>query len=95
MATLEYTPLKDIQVVSLAEFYLLCFISDSSSTLQIHNDLVKGYGTGKTKSIAFRKHQLLQLAYLVQDNIARFEEALKADLGRPGLESQLFVSRLK
>ncbi|KAF7295551.1 hypothetical protein MIND_01095100 [Mycena indigotica] len=54
---------------------------------QIHAELKAGFKTGQTKSIAFRKYQLLQLAYLLQDNAKALEEALTKDLGRPPLES--------
>ncbi|KAI0052155.1 NAD-aldehyde dehydrogenase [Auriscalpium vulgare] len=43
--------------------------------------------SGRTKSIAFRKQQLLALAYLLKDNATRFQESLASDLGRPVLES--------
>ncbi|KAJ7074072.1 NAD-aldehyde dehydrogenase [Mycena amicta] len=54
---------------------------------QIHAELNAGFKSGKTKSIAYRKYQLLQLAYLVQDNAKALEETLAKDLGRPPLES--------
>lgn len=41
------------------------------------------------RSIAARKVQILQLAYLIQDNHDRFKEAFAADLGRPPLETAL------
>ncbi|TFY56827.1 hypothetical protein EVJ58_g7401 [Rhodofomes roseus] len=56
---------------------------------KIHADLYRGFRTGKTKSIEYRKDQLLRLAYLLQDNKKRFEDALFADLGRPHPESVL------
>ncbi|KAM6503217.1 NAD-aldehyde dehydrogenase [Amanita muscaria] len=55
--------------------------------VQIHAKLRAGHKSGKLRSLEYRKYQLLQLAYLVKDNTKRFEEALKADLGRPALES--------
>lgn len=58
---------------------------------QIHAELRAGFQTGKLKSIAYRKYQILQLAYLIKDNAKRFEEAFAADLGRPPLESELYV----
>lgn len=53
---------------------------------RIHAELRAGFKSGKLKSIAYRKYQLLQLGYLVKDNVQRFEETMKADLGRPALE---------
>ncbi|KAH7915323.1 Aldehyde/histidinol dehydrogenase [Hygrophoropsis aurantiaca] len=54
---------------------------------QIHASLRQGFRSGKLKSIAYRKIQILQLGYLLQDNIERFKEAFAADLGRPSLET--------
>ncbi|KAJ7197880.1 NAD-aldehyde dehydrogenase [Mycena rebaudengoi] len=68
MATLEYTPIEEID--------------------KIHGELRAGFNSGKTKSVAYRKYQLLQLAYLVRDNEERFVEALRLDLGRPVFETQ-------
>ncbi|TFY68960.1 hypothetical protein EVJ58_g700 [Rhodofomes roseus] len=56
---------------------------------QIHQDLRRAFRTGKTKSIAFRKQQLLNLCYLVEDNWERIKDAFFADLGRPREEAQL------
>ncbi|TFK73415.1 NAD-aldehyde dehydrogenase [Pluteus cervinus] len=55
---------------------------------KIHSELKKGFYSGKNKPISYRKYQLLQLAYLIKDNTEKFEEALRADLGRPALESR-------
>ncbi|KAL0959771.1 hypothetical protein HGRIS_011461 [Hohenbuehelia grisea] len=52
-----------------------------------HKALRDGFNSGKLKTIAYRKYQLLQLAYMMKDNAKRFEEALTSDLGRPPLES--------
>ncbi|TFY58851.1 hypothetical protein EVJ58_g6157 [Rhodofomes roseus] len=54
---------------------------------KIHRELGEVFQTGKTRSIAFRKQQLLQLCYLLQDNTERFQEALFSDLGRPREEA--------
>jgi aldehyde dehydrogenase (NAD+)/aldehyde dehydrogenase (NAD(P)+) len=56
---------------------------------QIYAELQAGFNTGKTRSVAFRKYQLLQLAYLIKDNAKNFEDALAQDLGRHKLESNL------
>ncbi|KAJ3560158.1 hypothetical protein NP233_g11017 [Leucocoprinus birnbaumii] len=55
---------------------------------QIHKNLRAGFHSGKSKDVKYRKYQLLQLAYMIQDNTERFREALAADLGRPPFESQ-------
>ncbi|TFK21603.1 aldehyde dehydrogenase [Coprinopsis marcescibilis] len=56
---------------------------------KIHAELKAGFKSGKLNSIAYRKYQLLQLGYLVQENADRLEGALKADLGRPGVEARM------
>ncbi|KZS97992.1 NAD-aldehyde dehydrogenase [Sistotremastrum niveocremeum HHB9708] len=53
----------------------------------IREQLVQGFLSGKTRSIKFRKTQLLQLCYMIQDNLDRFKEALRLDLGRHTLEA--------
>jgi aldehyde dehydrogenase (NAD+) len=58
-------------------------------TFQIHAELRAGFRSGKLKSIAYRKYQILQLGYLIKDNAKRISEALTADLGRPDFENQL------
>ncbi|KAF9225706.1 NAD-dependent aldehyde dehydrogenase [Gyrodon lividus] len=54
---------------------------------QIHTTLQKNFRAGKLRSIEARKAQILQLAYLIQDNYDRFKESFAADLGRPPLET--------
>ncbi|KAF7425984.1 hypothetical protein PC9H_008346 [Pleurotus ostreatus] len=54
---------------------------------KIHVELRSGFNSGKLKSLAYRKYQILQLGYLVQDNAERFNDALASDLGRPTLEN--------
>ncbi|KAF8519640.1 NAD-aldehyde dehydrogenase [Hysterangium stoloniferum] len=60
-----------------------------SELAPIRDHLNASFKAGKAKSIAFRKEQLLQLAYLFQDNIKPFQDALAKDLGRPVLESNM------
>ncbi|KAL9710113.1 Hexadecenal dehydrogenase [Leucoagaricus gongylophorus] len=55
---------------------------------KIHANLRNGFCSGRSKIIEYRKYQLLQLAYMIQDNSQRFQDALAADLGRPSFESQ-------
>ncbi|KAH9902361.1 aldehyde dehydrogenase [Cubamyces lactineus] len=56
----------------------------------IHDTANHAFLSGKTKSLAFRKRQIAQVGYLVKDNEQRFKDALKADLGRPFLETEFF-----
>ncbi|KAN0116179.1 Aldehyde/histidinol dehydrogenase [Russula decolorans] len=53
----------------------------------IRAGLKNAFRTGRTKSIQFRKQQLLSLAYLVKDNLVHFHKALASDLGRCDMES--------
>ncbi|KAH9996726.1 NAD-aldehyde dehydrogenase [Russula compacta] len=53
----------------------------------VYASLKNAFRTGRTKSIQFRRQQLLSLAYLVKDNIALFQKALASDLGRSDIES--------
>ncbi|KZV90687.1 aldehyde dehydrogenase [Exidia glandulosa HHB12029] len=53
-----------------------------SSFSGIRSGLFNAYAQGKTRDITFRKQQLLQLAYMFQDNKDRLWEVLAADLGR-------------
>lgn len=57
---------------------------------QIRDALKKGFRSGKTRPLEFRRNQLIQLGYLVQDNTERLRDALKSDLGRPALETDFF-----
>ncbi|KZT65563.1 aldehyde dehydrogenase [Daedalea quercina L-15889] len=56
---------------------------------KIHHELKEAFQTGKTRPIAYRRQQLLQLCYLLQDNLERFYAALYADLGRPREEATI------
>ncbi|KAI0353649.1 aldehyde dehydrogenase [Trametes cingulata] len=57
---------------------------------KIHDTARRAFLSGRAKSIEFRKQQIAQVAYLVKDNEQRFKDALKADLGRPYLETEFF-----
>ena len=53
-----------------------------------HQTLVKTFKTGKTKSLAWRKWQLKQIWWLMEDNEKAIIDALSADLNRHELETQ-------
>ncbi|KAJ8474575.1 hypothetical protein ONZ51_g7116 [Trametes cubensis] len=57
---------------------------------KIHKRAHEAFRSGKLKSIAYRKEQIAQVGYLLQDNEQRFVDALKLDLGRPHLETILY-----
>lgn len=81
-----YTPLDEIEKVSCCLFNLICM---TLKTWKIHNELKAAFLTGKTRDIAYRKQQLLQLGYMLHDNISRFDAALTADLGRSSFDNNL------
>lgn len=54
-----------------------------------HSTLVSTFQTGKTKDIAWRKWQLKQLWWLVEENEQAIIDAIKSDLNRPGFETYL------
>ncbi|KAI0064314.1 NAD-aldehyde dehydrogenase [Artomyces pyxidatus] len=53
----------------------------------IRENLRRAFRTGRSKSIAYRKQQLLALAYMIKDNAARLHEALDLDLHRAPSET--------
>ncbi|PCH40560.1 aldehyde dehydrogenase [Wolfiporia cocos MD-104 SS10] len=56
---------------------------------KIHEELRQAFRSRRSRDIAFRKQQLLQLCYLIEDNQDRLKEAFKADLGRPAEEAEM------
>ena len=86
---LEYTSVEEIDKVrhnKVVQFYSLAL---TLSLWQHYAALRAGFKSGKLRSVAYRKYQLLQLLYLVRDNDKRFAAALTSDLGRPELECYL------
>ncbi|KAF5389876.1 hypothetical protein D9757_003571 [Collybiopsis confluens] len=57
--------------------------------VQIYTELKATFASGKSKPLAYRKYQLIQLAYLLKDNTKLFEESLASDLGRPQFEAKM------
>ena len=93
MTRLAYTSLDELNQVSAPS----CSVQQNRSISllhdydipQFHAALRAGYKSGRIKSIEYRKHQLLHLAYLLQDNRERFNEAVKNDLGRQRMKCML------
>ncbi|KAG8993792.1 hypothetical protein FRB94_010371 [Tulasnella sp. JGI-2019a] len=56
---------------------------------KIHDRLLNGFKSRKSRSIEYRKQQLAQLAYMLQDNHERFEHAFKLDFRRHLIDSHL------
>ncbi|KAM0756665.1 aldehyde dehydrogenase [Meredithblackwellia eburnea MCA 4105] len=52
-----------------------------------HSTIQATFRSGKTRDIEWRKKQLNQLGFMVQDNEDAFCKALTADLGRPSFET--------
>ena len=86
MSDFKATPLDEIEQVRPCAYRRPVL-----TLLKIHRELRAGFKSGKSRPIAYRKYQLSQLAYLIKDNMERFQEALAKDLGRPHLESTMFV----
>ncbi|KAK4055969.1 Hexadecenal dehydrogenase [Microbotryomycetes sp. JL221] len=53
------------------------------------DELRKTFFSHKTRDIKWRKHQIKQLGFMVQDNEQLFKDAIQADLGRHGAETVL------
>ncbi|TCD61558.1 hypothetical protein EIP91_008249 [Steccherinum ochraceum] len=67
--------------------HLLPLLSDLFGGGHLRDELRRGFASGKTKPIAYRKEQLARLAYMVQENRDAFHEAMTSDLGRGTLEN--------
>ncbi|POY72202.1 hypothetical protein BMF94_4778 [Rhodotorula taiwanensis] len=52
-----------------------------------HEQAYQTFLAGKTRDIAWRKRQIKQLGFLIQDNEDKFVKALEADFGRPAFET--------
>ena len=89
MVELQYTPVEEIEKVRPTQSFISRFAF--IIVLQIHASLQTGFKSGKARDIKYRKHQLLQLAYLLKDNKDRFNEAAKHDLGRSYPENEMYV----
>ncbi|MDK2413664.1 aldehyde dehydrogenase family protein, partial [Aphanizomenon sp. 202] len=48
------------------------------------------FQTGRTRSVEFRKQQLLQLKKMYEENRQTFLDAVHSDLRKPKLEATLF-----
>lgn len=93
MAQLTYSSLDEVNQVSALSLPLKGTNPSHDVRIpQTHAALRAGYKSGKTKSIKYRKHQLLQLAYLLQDNREKFNQAIEIDLGRSPLENEMHVN---
>lgn len=90
MVELEYTSVEEVEKVCLA-WSFVSTLASSITGLQIHALLQTSFKSGRAKDIKHRKHQLLQLAYLLKDNKDRFNEAAKHDLGRSYPENEMYV----
>ena len=55
----------------------------------MYDDVKAAWETGRLRPISYRKQQLAQLAYMMEDNKDRIYAALTADLGRPKQENSV------
>ncbi|UZJ52554.1 hypothetical protein CBS101457_001874 [Exobasidium rhododendri] len=55
--------------------------------VKINEDLRASFLSGKTRDLEYRKNQLKQLAFLLNDNSDAFVESIRKDLGRSRFES--------
>ncbi|KWU41154.1 aldehyde dehydrogenase [Rhodotorula sp. JG-1b] len=53
----------------------------------LHRQAYATFLSGKTRSIEYRKRQIKQLGFLIQDNEQQFCRALEQDFGRPAFET--------
>ncbi|KAG9043108.1 hypothetical protein FS837_010026 [Tulasnella sp. UAMH 9824] len=53
----------------------------------IHDELKKTFNSRKTMPLEYRKQQLAQVAYMVQENAEAFKKAIHQDMRKPYLES--------
>ncbi|KAF9459502.1 aldehyde dehydrogenase [Collybia nuda] len=56
---------------------------------RIRDTLRATFATGVTKPLAWRRHQLFQLARMMQENAEALADAINADLGRPRMEAYM------
>lgn len=59
----------------------------AKASSQAYDTVQTTFASGVTRSIEWRKAQIKQLGFLVQDNEDAFVEALKLDLNRPAFET--------
>ncbi|KAL4245409.1 Aldehyde dehydrogenase [Abortiporus biennis] len=55
---------------------------------KIYDEFKKSFATGKTRPVDFRKQQLINLGYMLKENMERLCQALYKDLGRHPTESE-------
>ena len=55
----------------------------------IHKTLKDTFKAGKLRPLSFRRAQLAQLAYLLQDNYKDFQKALFEDFGKHPIEANM------
>ncbi|QGA21615.1 hypothetical protein EYB26_009326 [Talaromyces marneffei] len=65
-------------------------LHDTAEDIQnLHTNLVNTFESGKTKDLAWRKWQLKQLWWMLEDNEKEFTAAMKEDLNRSSIESMI------
>lgn len=82
--TPKSTPIDDIPKACFSPSTSL--VADSSN-VQIHASLRTTFRSGLTRPLAWRRHQLLQLARFVKDHQEGLAASIHADLSKPLLEA--------
>lgn len=87
-AQLHTTPLSEIEAVRALQKEPIAAANQAITPIfkQIHANLTDEFHKGRSRPVAFRKQQLSQLAWMVKDNLPKFESALAQDLGKPPFE---------
>lgn len=56
---------------------------------QIRDVARRAFLSGKAKPLSFRKEQIAQVGHLIKDNEDRLKDAIKTDIGRHPVETDL------
>jgi aldehyde dehydrogenase (NAD+) len=82
----EYTPIADLENVRSPSLFPFFQVTDD---LQIHGSLRETFHSGLTFPLAFRRHQLHQLALFARENADSIASCIFTDLGRSKQETMM------
>lgn len=68
---------------------MLRHVNNGRANIQTYDRFQATFRSHKTLSLAFRIYNLKQLAYLLQDNVERFQAALALDLQKKPFDVEL------
>lgn len=86
MTTLVHTPVEEIPKVRMNYLRPLYAVKGDKHGAQIRETLRATFKAGVTRPLAWRKHQLYQLARLAQNEADVICDALAKDLAKPRVE---------